>query len=92
MPAQVSQQRRYSRLTSHSSWECNNERCAEYGTTFFDDNGTLVVALRSVRPGDQRYCDICQEPLARGVEYAPYEDGGNEDRYIVCPRGHQNFR
>jgi hypothetical protein len=92
MPVQVDRQLRYSRLESHSRWECNNDRCAEWGTTFFDDNGTLVVALRSIRPGDPRYCDICQEPLAGGQEYAPYEDETNEDRYIVCPRGHKNYR
>jgi hypothetical protein len=79
-------------MESHSRWECNNDHCREWGTTFFDDNGTLVVALRSTRPGDPRYCDICQEPLTGGQEYAPYEDGSSEDRYIVCRRGHRNYR
>src|SRR3712207_4145068 len=92
MPIQVVGQSRYGRLKTRSQWECNNDRCPEYGSIFFDDNGTLWRALHTIRPGDPRYCDECQQPLAGGEEYAPYEHGSNAERYIVCPRGHKNYR
>src|SRR4051812_19619117 len=80
MPVQVDRQLRYSRLESHSRWECNNDRCPEWGTTFFDDNETLVVAPRSIRPGDPRYCDICQEPLH--LDRQPLQRGAVQDAEV----------
>ncbi len=68
-----------------SRWECRNDSCHEWGTTYFDNNGVLVVAVRSVKPGDRRFCVWCQEPLSRGVHYLPWEDGSNSHAYIICP-------
>ena len=33
-------------------------------------------------PGE---CPWCQSSLSGGVFYAPYEDGSNEDAYVICP-------
>lgn len=68
-----------------SRWECRNDSCPESGTTYFDEGGVLVVALRSVKSGDPRFCVWCQESLSRGTSYLPWEDGSNSHAYITCP-------
>ena len=68
-----------------SRWECRNDSCPEWGTTYFDTDGVLVVAVRSVKPGDRRFCVWCQEPLSRAEAFLPWEDGSNSHAYITCP-------
>jgi hypothetical protein len=70
-------------------WECRDDSCREWGTTYFDQGGDLVVALRRVRDP----CMYCQESLSGGASYLPWEDGSNSSAYIICPScGEQNFR
>jgi hypothetical protein len=54
------------------AYECLNEDCT--------DDADLPTA--AIVPGE---CPWCQSSLSGGERYLPYEDGSNEDAYVICP-------
>lgn len=68
-----------------SRWECRNGSCPEWGTTYFEEGGVLVVAVRRVKSCDHRFCVWCQESLSHEDGVLPWADGSNRHAYIICP-------
>jgi DNA-directed RNA polymerase subunit RPC12/RpoP len=54
------------------AYECLNEDCL--------DESDIPTAAHV--PG---MCSWCQSSLSSRESYMPYEEGGNEDAYVVCP-------
>jgi DNA-directed RNA polymerase subunit RPC12/RpoP len=78
-------------------FECRDFSCPS--PPYYLEDGELVDvqtrnrALYSGGSGGYGDCAFCRNSFAGGISYSPYEDGSNEDAYIICPScGEKNYQ
>lgn len=72
-------------------FECSNRQCNE-GVFYRVDDGT-IVSTWEIRSSGGGSCESCQSSLSGAVMTDAWEDGGNSDAYVTCPRcGHHNIK